>query len=374
MNFMELALAEGEKGRYAAPPNPWVGCVIVKEGKVIGKGHTQPFGGAHAEVQAIRDAGQNARGATAFVTLEPCSHFGKTPPCAAALIEAGVKKVEIATLDPDPLVTGKGVRMLLEAGIEVGIGLLFEKVAQSFLPYFCHRKFHRPYIILKSAASLDGKTALSNGSSKWITCEEARKDVHCIRARSQAILIGSGTALADSPKLNVRLPEITASPLRILIDSKGKVPEQGPLFDPELGKTVVATTSNRIYKNAIRWKFSGEKVPLHELCKKMAEEGVLQVLVEGGSQLHHAFLAESLWDEWVLYFGPRLFGNDSFSLFPSNSPFEAVAQTPELTLDSVEKLGQSIKSRWRPKTGGLTPCTFQYLSQAALPEAQPACQ
>ncbi|MHB8167892.1 MAG: bifunctional diaminohydroxyphosphoribosylaminopyrimidine deaminase/5-amino-6-(5-phosphoribosylamino)uracil reductase RibD, partial [Sulfuricella sp.] len=217
--YMAQALRLAEKGLYTTTPNPRVGCVIVRDGKVVGSGWHQRAGEPHAEIHALTQAGELARGATVYVTLEPCSHHGRTPPCAEALIQAGVGRVVVAMVDPNPQVAGEGLTQLQQAGIRTDIGLLEEEAHQLNLGFVSRMTCGRPWLRLKIAASLDGKTALNNGVSQWITGADARRDAHRLRARSCAVLTGIGTVLADDPMLNVREVETPRQPLRVVVDS-----------------------------------------------------------------------------------------------------------------------------------------------------------
>src|SRR5688572_586191 len=245
---MAQAVALGERGRLTAAPNPWVGCVVVAaDGQVVGRGFHRRAGEPHAEVHALRQAGDRARGATAYVTLEPCAHQGRTPPCAPALVEAGVSRVVVAVLDPDEKVAGRGIEILRAAGIAVDIGVAAEDAARSLAPYLHHRRTGRPQCLLKTATSTDGRTAAADGTSQWITGPEARADAHRLRAESGAVVVGAGTALADRPMLTFRSLDFEEGltppqPLRVLIDAAGRVPADGPLFDPTLAPTLVITT------------------------------------------------------------------------------------------------------------------------------------
>jgi diaminohydroxyphosphoribosylaminopyrimidine deaminase/5-amino-6-(5-phosphoribosylamino)uracil reductase len=267
--FMSQAIKLGDKSRIISPPNPWVGCVIVKEGEIIGRGSTETYGGSHAEIKALKEAGENARGSTVYVTLEPCPNHGKTPPCTDALIQAKVKKVVIALIDPDPKVLGRGIQKLREANIDVEVGLLEEKAKKSLLPYLHHRETGMPFCILKAAISIDGKIAAKDGTSLWITGEKARKDVHQIRAESQAVLVGTNTILEDSPSLTVRYvqPSGFRPPLRVLLDISGKIKAQGPLFDMNLAPTLIVTSEKCPESIIEEWKSFGcevKSLPLNE--------------------------------------------------------------------------------------------------------------
>lgn len=335
---MQLALAEGERARLHAPPNPWVGCIIVKDGTVIGRGHTQPPGGAHAEIMALEEAGPAARGAVVYVTLEPCSHHGRTPPCVKALIAAGVSRVVVGVTDPDPNVSGKGIAALRDAGIEV-----IEDVGETNLePYLHHRRSGRPWVVGKIAGSIDGRTAAADGTSQWITCPQARRDVHRLRAQSQAVLVGSGTALADNPALTARDVPCPNQPLRVLVDRRGRVSAEGPLFDTTLAPTLVCTGSD---SRRVEWEEAGCDVVTAttwpEILDELGSRGVIQLLVEGGSTVLGSLAAEGFINELVIYLGPCLLGGEGKPLI--EIPVPTLSSAPKLTLNGVERLGESIR-------------------------------
>jgi diaminohydroxyphosphoribosylaminopyrimidine deaminase / 5-amino-6-(5-phosphoribosylamino)uracil reductase len=331
---MAAALALGEQGRLTAPPNPWVGCVLVRDGALVGQGFHRAPGEAHAEVVALAEAAARARGATAVVTLEPCSHFGRTPPCASALLEAGVSRVVVALLDPDPRVSGRGVARLREAGVAVDVGVGADAAAVSLAPYLHHRRTGWPLCVLKAAISLDGRTAAADGTSQWITGPEARADAHRLRSQSQAVMVGAGTALADQPRLTARGvdPPAPAQPLRVLLDSRGRVPAEGPLFDPRLAATLVVTTALAAPEAVKAWLEAGadvEEVPLDAggagvdlaaTLELLGQRGVLQVLVEGGAALHASLVRAGLADRLVLYLGGCLLGEAGRPLLAGPGP------------------------------------------------------
>ncbi|MCA1842078.1 MAG: bifunctional diaminohydroxyphosphoribosylaminopyrimidine deaminase/5-amino-6-(5-phosphoribosylamino)uracil reductase RibD, partial [Actinobacteria bacterium] len=277
---MAEAVALGERGRLTAAPNPWVGCLIVSAGgDIVGRGFHQRAGEPHAEVNALREAGDRARGGTAYVTLEPCAHQGRTPPCAPALVEAGVSRVVIAVLDPDERVAGRGVDILSAAGITVAVGPGAEAAARSLQPYLHHRRTGRPLCVLKTAASLDGRTAAADGTSQWITGPEARADAHRLRAQSGAVIVGAGTALADHPTLTFRNLDFgdgptPPQPLRVLLDAAGRVPATGPLFDPTLAKTLVLSTEAATPEIKRAWKEAGAEVEELPSAPASMQEGV----------------------------------------------------------------------------------------------------
>ncbi len=352
--FMQEALQEAAKGRLIAPPNPWVGCVIVKHGAIIARGHTQAPGQPHAEIMALNAAGESAQEATVYVTLEPCPHFGNTPPCTEALIKAGVKKVVIGILDPDPHVRGRGVAQLQQAGIEVEVGTLHEKIKASLKPYCHHRETGRPYCILKAAVSMDGKIAARDGSSFWITKEEARRDVHQLRAMSQAILVGTFTALEDSPQLTVRDIEDKnfTPPLRVILDAKGKIQAKGPLFDTSLAPTLMVTSNLVDPLRKKEWLDCGCEVVeismcqnglnLQELLNYLGQRGVLQLLVEGGSGVFSSLMQSQLLNQLILYMGGCLLGAEGVSLF-SNLKLENINDAIRLRLKDFTRFGEDLR-------------------------------
>ncbi len=290
--------AESVRGRTS--PNPWVGAVVVPDaatGDVWFSGSTAPPGGPHAEVSALAAAGQRAGGSTMYVTLEPCAHQGRTPACTAAIVEAGVRRVVVAVEDPDPLVSGRGIAALRSAGVEVELGVGAERVREQLAAYLKHRRTGRPWVVLKLAATLDGGIAAPDGSSRWITGGAARRDVHRLRSRSDAVIVGAGTVRTDDPALNVRLPEDDPwhrdpdhQPMRVVL---GQIPP-GAAVEPALS-------------------VQGD---LGEILTELGARGVVQALVEGGSRVAHDFHVAGLVDRYVLYLAPALFGgSDARPLF-----------------------------------------------------------
>lgn len=356
---MQMAIAEGARGRLSAPPNPWVGCVVVRAGTVVGRGfHLRP-GDAHAEVLALTEAGDAAAGATAYVSLEPCAHHGRTPPCADALVTAGVQRVVFALEDPDARVRGAGATALRDAGLEVVAGVEAEAAAESLLPYLHHRMTGRPFVVIKAAASLDGKIAAADRTSQWITGEEARGDGHALRAASQAVVIGSGTALADRPRLTARggEPGPVAQPLRVLLDATGRVPADGPLFDLGLAPTLVVTTSQAEGSTTRAWKAAGAEVEevgpgtgggvdLAATLDLLGRRGVLQALVEGGSTLQGSLVREELADEMVLYTSGVILGDDALPLW-TGLAVSSLSGAPRWRLVAVDRIGADLRTVWR---------------------------
>ncbi|MDO4435554.1 MAG: bifunctional diaminohydroxyphosphoribosylaminopyrimidine deaminase/5-amino-6-(5-phosphoribosylamino)uracil reductase RibD [Cardiobacteriaceae bacterium] len=315
--FMDKALSLAEYGIFSTAPNPRVGCVLVKEGKIVGEGFHQYAGEPHAEVYALRQAGANAQGATAYVTLEPCAHYGRTPPCAKALCEADVSEVYIACTDPNPLVAGKGIEMLNQAGIKTHVGILQDKALWLNRGFFKRILTGKPFVTLKLASSLDGRTALANGKSQWITGEVARQDVQRERLMSDAIIAGTGSVIQDKARLTARyqsaLPQ--KQPLRVLIDSQLRATPDLPFFQ-ESSPILLAHTQNSIsqpYPNHCEPKRfgGGDKVDLEALLLDLGQRGVNYVLVEAGANLAGAFLQAQQVDQMLLYLAPTLLGQDA---------------------------------------------------------------
>jgi diaminohydroxyphosphoribosylaminopyrimidine deaminase/5-amino-6-(5-phosphoribosylamino)uracil reductase len=353
---MGRALEVGEAGRRTAPPNPWVGCVLLRDGEVVGEGfHEQP-GAPHAEVAALAAAGERARDATAIVTLEPCSHTGRTGPCTDALLDAGVSRVVVALEDPDLRVAGTGIGKLRELGVTVDVGVGALAAARSLAPYLHHRRTGRAYCVVKTATSLDGRTAAADGTSRWITGPEARADAHELRADSQAVVIGSGTALADRPALTPRdvAEPVMRAPLRVVLDARGRVPADGPLFDTTLAPTLVLTTDAAAAAAADAWRAAGAKVEtlppggdatgvdLTAALDLLGRHGVLQAMVEGGATLHGALLDAGLADRLVAYVAPVVLGPDGRTAFGGPGP-QTVTQAPRWTLLSSGARGDDVR-------------------------------
>lgn len=351
---MDRALELGESARRHSPPNPWVGCVIVRDGTVVGEGATMPPGGPHAEIVALEHAGSRARGATAFVTLEPCAHHGRTPPCADALVDAGLVRVVIALEDPDPRVAGAGTARLRDHGIAVEIGTGADCARESLAPYLHHRRTGRAWCLVKTAMSLDGRIAAADGSSRWITGPQARADGHRFRAESQAIVVGAGTALADRPTLTARdvQPPVDRQPVRVVLDARGRVPAEGPLFDTAVAPTLIITTEAAPSDVVDAWRAAGAKVEtvaaaaggvdLEAALGLLGSHGVLQVLVEGGAELHGALLTAGLVDRVVAYVAPTVLGAGGLAAFGGHR-IATLADAPRWELRTVAQLGADTR-------------------------------
>ncbi len=358
-DLMAEAIAAADAARAAAPPWPQVGCVIVRDGEIVGVGATgsHPVG-PHAEVAALAAAGDRARGATAYTTLEPCDHDGNTPPCSRALIEAGVRRVVVAVEDPDEKVSGRGITRLREAGIAVAVGPGADAAASQLRGYLFQRRFGRPFTVLKTAMSLDGRTTAADGSSQWITGPEARADAHRLRAESHAVLVGPATAAADRPSLTVRdaAPGPWGQPLRVLLDARGVVPVEGPLADPSLAPTLVITTAAAPAVVRRRWDdagattvvvaagTSGHGVDLTATLELLAtDHHVQQAMVEGGGRLHGAFLAERHAQELVVYVAPLVLGERGRSVIATPGPETLAAADRAWRVADVARLGGDLR-------------------------------
>lgn len=308
--FMNMALNLAKKGEGFVNPNPLVGAVIVKNGKVIGKGYHKKFGGPHAEVNAFNNAKTDVTGATMFVTLEPCSHYGKTPPCAKLIIEKGIKKVVIAKLDPNPLVYKKGVEMLESAGIEVSYGLLEEKAVKQNEIFFHYITHKRPFVAIKYAMTLDGKIATKSFDSKWITNEKSRKYVHDLRNKYMAILAGVNTIIKDDARLNVRRNKKSRNPIRIIIDPELKTPKSAYVVQTahEQPTWIVSTTYDQSYVDLGVRIIQMKEINLESLLDILGSENIDAVFVEGGSFTHATFLDQKLVNKVYAFIAPKLIG------------------------------------------------------------------
>lgn len=360
---MARALVLAATARRRTAPNPWVGCVLVRDGAVVGVGATEPPGGPHAEIVALRAAGARARGATAYTTLEPCSHHGRTPPCADALIDAGVARVVFALADPDEKVAGRGIERLCAAGLEVVTGVRGDEAAEQLAPYLHHRRTGRAFCTVKVATSLDGRIAAADGTSRWITGDAARADAHELRADAQAVLVGAGTAIADRPALTVRdaAPKPRNAPLRVVLDARGRVPADGPLFDTHDAPTLVVTTDAADAAAVDRWRAAGAKVETVtaaadgkgvDLCATLQLLGrldVLHVLVEGGAAVHGALLAAGLADHVVAYVAPGLLGAHGHAGYGVAGP-DSIDGFTRWRLTGVRALGDDVRLDYRPHT------------------------
>ncbi len=352
--FMSHAIDLARRGLYTTHPNPRVGCVVVKDGKVVGEAWHREAGEPHAEVIALREAGDAARGSSVYVNLEPCCHQGRTPPCTGFLIDAGVKRVVAALEDPNPQVAGGGVHALRSAGIDVEVGVM-RSDAERLNRGFLHRIIRgRPWVTLKVAASMDGRTAMSSGESQWITGKSARRDVHHWRARSSAVMTGSGTILADDPALTVRHVDVQRQPLRVIVDSRFSTPEGARVLQ-QPGSTLVAT-ANEAYEHADRVGSSLEvvylpgddgAVDLVALLDDLSQREVNELLVEAGPTLNGAMMKAELVDEILLYLAPRILGNEARGMFDLPGR-KHLGECAELDVTDIRQFGADIRIRLSP--------------------------
>lgn len=350
--FLRAALALAERGRCIAPPNPSVGCLIVREGAIVGRGWTHRPGEGHAEVNALAEAGTGAEGATAYVSLEPCAFHGRTPPCSQALINAGVARVVAAMTDPHPQVAGQGFADLRQAGITVDL-IELPEAAEAIAGFVSRIVRKRPFVRLKVAASVDGRTAMASGESKWVTGEAARKDVQAWRARSCAIITGAETVLVDDPALTVRDDAfahngVIRQPLRVVLDSTLRVPASAGLFS-EPGDTLVVHTTGEPANEAaehLMLPAADGRVDLAPLLAQLAERPCNEVLVEAGPTLIGAFLQAGLWDELLLYVAPKLLGSEARPL--AQLPFARMLEAIEAKIAHREAVGNDLRLRLVP--------------------------
>ncbi len=357
--MMSQALKLAAKGRFTTLPNPTVGCVIVADGKIVGQGFTRPAGGNHAEIEALETARDtDITGATAYVSLEPCSHQGKTGPCVDALIAAGIARVVIACEDPNPQVAGSGIEKLQAAGIQVESGLLEDQARDINKGFIKRHEQGTPWVLVKMAASLDGRTAMASGQSQWITTPPARQDVQRLRAASCAIITGIGTQLMDDPSLTVRITheelgveDSLQQPLRVVVDSKLQMAATARMFE-QPGPTLIATLDGESQREKSQALIDagaevvflpaiGEHIDLQALLVELAARGCNQVMVEAGAGLAGAFIAEGLLDELVCYWAPKLFGNDARPMF--NLPIRTIDAHLALSVKDMRMIGEDIR-------------------------------
>jgi diaminohydroxyphosphoribosylaminopyrimidine deaminase / 5-amino-6-(5-phosphoribosylamino)uracil reductase len=341
---MRRALELAARALYSTHPNPRVGAVLAHDQQIVGEGWHERPGQSHAEPAAIRNAGERARGATAYVTLEPCNHFGRTPPCVDALLAAGVQRVVYAIGDPNPLVNGKGAQRLREAGVQVESGLLEKEAAALNAGFFMRMRHGRPFVRLKTGASLDGRTALANGASQWITSEEARADVQHWRAQSGAVLTSAATVLADDPRLDVRI-ETERQPLRVVLDRRGQLKKTARILKPPGEVLLIRAAPSAKQRRGAEEKFAAARVErikvtrghldLRRVFAKLGELQVNDVLVESGPRLAGALLSAALVDEWLLYLAPKLLGAGA----------KPLAELPRLTRLAAARQFDILESR-----------------------------
>jgi diaminohydroxyphosphoribosylaminopyrimidine deaminase/5-amino-6-(5-phosphoribosylamino)uracil reductase len=353
---MALALRLAHKGLYSTHPNPRVGCVIAREQRIIGRGWHQYTGGPHAEIAALNDADGSVDGATAYVTLEPCSHHGRTSPCTDALAQSGVTRVVIATVDPNPRVSGRGIRWLQDAGMEVETGLMGPAAEELNAGFMLRMRQGRPWIRVKIAQSLDGRTALANGESQWISSETSRRDVQRWRARSSAIMTGIGTVLADDPSMNARRESLRSQPLRVIADSRWRTPANSRILGVE-GPVLVAGSESHPIPRGLQETEAGlislpereGHIDLQQLMHALAAREINEVQVEAGPRLCGALLAEQLVDEVLIYQAPVLLGEGAAGSF-AFGPLESMAQRAHLRILETRHIGGDLRIRLQAET------------------------
>ena len=336
---MALALKLSKLGQAGVGANPMVGCVISSDDKIIAKDYHHQYGQEHAEINALNQIGHKAENCKLYVTLEPCSHHGKTPPCINAIIKAGIKKVYVATLDPNPLVSGSGVKLMKENGIDVEIGLLENNAIEVNRGFFKRMKTGLPFITSKIAMSLDGRVAMRSGESKWITSEASRADVQILRSQNQAILTGSGTILNDNPMLTVRNKKLQSKPLRVIIDSGNSITDKSlNIFSSDSETLILNPTNSKILKNG--------KIDLKSALIKLGEMGINNVLLESGSGLNAAMMESSLIDEFIIYTAPVILGSDAQAMM--ELPFKKMSEKISLNILELTQVANDLKIRAKP--------------------------
>ena len=336
---MALALKLSKLGQAGVGANPMVGCVISRDDKIIAKDYHHQYGQEHAEINALNQIGHKAENCKLYVTLEPCSHHGKTPPCINAIIKAGIKKVYVATLDPNPLVSGSGVKLMKENGIDVEIGLLENNAIEVNRGFIKRMKTGLPFITSKIAMSLDGRVAMRSGESKWITSEASRADVQILRSQNQAILTGSGTILNDNPMLTVRNKKLQSKPLRVIIDSSNSITDKSlNIFSSDSETLILNPTNSKILKNG--------KIDLKSALIKLGEMGINNVLLESGSGLNGAMMESSLIDEFIIYTAPVILGSDAQAMM--ELPFKKMSEKISLNILELTQVANDLKIRAKP--------------------------
>lgn len=356
-DYMKLALNIAASALGQTSPNPAVGAVVVKNNEIIGMGAHLKAGEPHAEVHAIRMAQDKAEGATIYVTLEPCSHHGKTPPCADLIIQSGIKRVVIATTDPNPLVAGQGIAKLRPAGINVELGLMKAEADELNKVFFHYMTTGTPYVTLKAAMSLDGKIATRTGDSKWISSEVSRAEVHQQRRRHDAILVGVGTVLADNPSLTVRLEGGAKQPKRIILDTHLRTPLEATVVTDGLAETMILTGHTIDEAKASQMQEKGVSViqlpdtprNLDQVLTVLAEAGVTSVYVEGGAEVHGQFLQKKAFQELILYIAPKLIGGRLAPTAFGGEGFAFMTEVLDLEIMEMERSGPDIKLVARPR-------------------------
>ncbi len=352
---MARALRLATKGLYSTHPNPMVGCVIAQAGGVVGQGWHELAGGPHAEIEALRDAGNSAKGSTVYVTLEPCSHHGRTPPCATALLEAEVSRVVISSSDPNPQVNGQGLDRLKAAGVKVESGLMAAEAETLNVGFYTRMREGRPWVRVKVAISLDGRTALRNGDSKWISSEASRRDVQSWRARSSAILTGIGTVLADNPSMIARLDGLKRQPLRVIADSRWRTPLESKILSDQKTAVIAGDSAIRIPReleetevNCLPLQAEDGRSGLGQLMSELAKMEVNELQVEAGAVLCGALMKKRLVDDVLIYQAPVLLGEGGPGPF-NLGPLESMNDRTHLRLLETAQIGNDLRLRFSPE-------------------------
>lgn len=351
LDYMGLAINLAKATTGQTSPNPHVGAVLVKDHQIVGMGAHLKAGEPHAEVHAIRMAGDKAKGATLYVTLEPCSHFGKTPPCSNLVIEAGIKKVFVASLDPNPLVGGAGIKKMLAAGIEVEVGVMKDEAEALNKVFFHYINTGLPFVTLKTAISLDGKIATVAGESQWITSVESRKDVHQFRHTHDAILVGVNTVIKDNPSLTARLEGGAKNPIRVILDTRLRTPPESAVINDQQAQTIIVTgaevDSTRVKQFSAKGieiiKLATPEIIIPDMLKKLGERGISSVYVEGGAEVHGSFLKEKAFQQVITYIAPKLIGGKSAPAAFGGEGIAHLEDTVSLDIKDVKKIGQDIR-------------------------------
>ncbi|MBT2637856.1 bifunctional diaminohydroxyphosphoribosylaminopyrimidine deaminase/5-amino-6-(5-phosphoribosylamino)uracil reductase RibD [Bacillus sp. ISL-39] len=350
-DYMALAINLASATEGQTSPNPQVGAVLVKDGRIIGMGAHLKAGEPHAEVHAITMARDKAKDATLYVTLEPCSHFGKTPPCSNLVIDSGIKKVFVASVDPNPLVGGAGVKKMLEAGLDVQVGLMEEEAKALNKVFFHYISTGLPYVTLKSATSLDGKIATVTGESKWITGEEARKDVHRFRHSHDAILVGVNTVIKDNPSLTTRIESGGKNPVRVVLDNTLRTPLDSRIVNDRAAETIIVTGGRAEAERIKQFtelgieviKLETEQVEIHGMLKKLGDWGITSIYVEGGAEVHGSFLKEKAFQQVIAYIAPKLIGGKNAPAAYGGGGIARLEDTVSLEIRDVKQIGQDIR-------------------------------
>ncbi|URT69409.1 bifunctional diaminohydroxyphosphoribosylaminopyrimidine deaminase/5-amino-6-(5-phosphoribosylamino)uracil reductase RibD [Cytobacillus firmus] len=354
--YMKLAISLAAVAKGQTSPNPQVGAVVVKNGEILGMGAHLKAGTPHAEVHAIAAAGDEVKGADIYVTLEPCSHFGRTPPCADLIINSGINRVFIASDDPNPLVSGKGIERMQDAGIDVVTGLLKKEADALNEPFFHFIKTKTPYVTIKAASSFDGKTAAKTGDSKWITSPESRQDVHRLRHEHDAILTGVNTIIHDNPLLTARLPQGGKNPIRIVLDTNLRIPADANVIRDQSVKTIIftgceidSTKAEEIRKyNAEVFSFPANEVPIKEVLKNLGERNIMTLFVEGGSEIHASFIKEGFFQQMILYMAPKIIGGNKAIPFIGGDGADYVQDSPVLEFTEIKRIGGDLRITAKP--------------------------